>query len=267
MNPALINAAAQVTAAKMSNKNRPSGTTKYDMQLELLRQKRKRRTRAIIGYSVAGLAVLIAGKRIIRNIKNKQSESDTSTEAQLAKEFHLAMQPLQWGSWVPDGKDLNKIYATAYRISNENISFKKVSRKYSNITGNELSEDLRKELSGEEYQKLQEILSKNYDPTGDPDNPNNPGYFRTTDSGEFYKNPSDNFGIEYEPGLWLDTYLTGRKYDHTRFGVEIGNLLEIRSAGGGLYYAKEGRVERLSPAKYNELRKAPAVKKYRLGKK
>jgi hypothetical protein len=267
MNPALINAAASIRSAQIANKNKPSAATKYDMQLELLRLKRQRRTRAIVGYTVAGLAVIIAGKRIIKTIKNKQAESDTSVEAQLAKQFHLAMQPWQWGAWAPDGKDINKIYSAAYRIANEDLSFKKVSRKYNSVTGRDLNEDLRKELSGEEYARLQSILSENYDPTGDPENPKNPGYFRTTDSGEFYPNPGDTFGIGYEPALWIDTYLTGRKVPHTRLYVKIGDLLEVKSAGGKLYYVKEDRGERLSPARYNELLKAPAVKKLRLGKK
>jgi len=207
--------------------------------------------------AVGGLTLFFVVRNAAKNKKRDNTENDQSAVAQIAKQFDIAMHPINWGHWFPDGTDEKSIFEAAYRIINEKINLPEISKAYQAITkGRNLMSDLRSELDSSEYQKLQQILSDTYSPANDTENPGNPGYFMTIADGEFYKKPKDNFGIKFKGGYAVgNALLTGNKTPYYRYAltpIKIGDLLELKTFDNSTLWVKEDRVKKLSPVEFSQ---------------
>jgi hypothetical protein len=242
MNPALISLATSIAADKLSKKSPETGMTNPDLQFAIYKEEQKARRRKIALYTVGGLAVIIVGRKLYKDYKRRKSLNDQSPEAQIAREFQNAMHPSGLPKWIPDGTNEEKIFELARKIKESNLQFKDVASNYKNIYKDELMTELQNELDTDELTKFQSLLS-----TTETGESSENVYIFTIAEGEFYKKPEDNFGLAFKSErLITNAKLTGVIKEYTRAYMKIGDLYEIKTGTGRLFYVKTDKIERIS---------------------
>ncbi len=273
-NPAIIAAATQLAMNKQNKSSAPKN--KYDVQSEVLRSKKRAKTWKVVGIGVGVLTVLVLGKKVYDKYRKDKTEGETSTSAQIAKQFIQAFNP--WGiperlrKWgTPDGgTNSDMVYDAAFKLKNAGLKFEEVAKDYEKITKRNLSADLRSELSNEQYAKVQAILADDYDPKRDNTNPDQikDGFFLFIEESDLYLNPRDSFSPKNSPTLpaysmFRNARLTGEKDNGTRY-----NMVQIaREGGGNLIWVKEHKLKRLTPTMFAEAMGNASIRKFELQKK
>lgn len=115
------------------------------------------KTAAWLGLGALGLGItFLVGRRIVRNIRKKNSERKFTGEAQQAILIRSSINPsgVSWMMWM-DGTKEEAIYKIASQVTN----FRKVQQEYQNLFNSSLVGDLEKELSTDEYARFMNIIN------------------------------------------------------------------------------------------------------------
>ncbi len=257
-NPALIAAALQAATSK-KNASKPANLNQYDLQAQIMRSQRRRTAWKVLGIGVGTLAVVLLGKKFLDDYKKTKSESDQSSEAQIAKAFLAAFNPS--GFQILKNFDTTKeqlVYENLYRIVNEKLKFDDVAKEYKNISGKDLDADLRSELDADEYAIAQKILASDPDKVLPEDQ--NPAhlFFKVTDKADVYRAPDNLLPYKTIPngtyavwGVLTNKEAVGMSYISPLLSTTY--LQFTSQADKKTYWIEKSKVQRLSQKAYNEL--------------
>ena len=217
---------------KQEPKTIVTGRTKSDVELEIFKAESKRKNINTIAKGtgiLVGAFILYKGAKLI--IKNK-TEKDQSPQVQYAKKLRVAMFP-SGTTWMPDGTNEQAIMKVAYKIANNTeISFSDVQKAYKKLYNDSLSVHLQKELNSSEYEALLQVISNNYSPEKDTENPEyyaNGKMIIMTKSTSLYKDLYDVFESQ---NLKAKSFFIN--------AVTTGNTKKVAFVG---YFNKQTRIQ------------------------
>lgn len=207
------------------NLNRPpkTGRNKYDLQYDLENHKSYKPLRTGAFVVAGGLITFFVGKRIVKYLKNKTADNDSSIESQLAQRYDSAMRPSGQAFWFPDDTNMTEFWAVTNEIALKHIDFNKVAKKYEAVTGRtSLKEDIKNEISTTDFAKFLKLIDPNYSPGDDTENKDvYKGWFYVTQKTDYLDDGVLDLIIDgqLEPNVWYSNLLLkGNIGTHVLYG-------------------------------------------------